>query len=237
MTFTMDHNHNVISTPHKRKLPEQECENDESEIPSLTWEEDDANDRESGLHFSRARTVSISQFPSPSKKRKIIGTMIPTSSAFVTPTIQTRFENQHEQPPPPVVSRSPMDFHRTAEDLPLLALPSLSDTEEEFVLSPRTSLLPRRMGPIPKRLFHTNGVDRTGCNTREERASAEDEPHADVINTAEGLFPSLRMRPSKRRFDRNEMQKELILPSLAEVPSPLAANRSGNKGDSYACAA
>eukprot|EP00536_Pseudo-nitzschia_multiseries_P003922 jgi/Psemu1/64369/estExt_Genemark1.C_620102 len=209
------HSHDVFSTPHKRKLPESEDEIDEIDIPSLTWEVDDANGRDRGSHFSR--TVSWQDFSSPPKKRQRIGTVVSTPLGFATPTISPRFKTQHEQSPPPILPRSGVDLFpedRCPVDLSHLGIPLLVDASpavEQFVLSPRTTLPPHSFAPIPKRLFarRDNNNSNSNNNNSNNNDTTEDvhavhafpqlEPYDEALHTDDRLclFRPLRMLQHK----------------------------------------
>lgn len=122
------------------------------------------------------------------------------------------------------------------DDISFLAFPSFgaaaSGTKQQhkFVLPQRTtSVAPRScFVPIPKRLFELNSYDYNDNSSDDEDACfslpQQQTPRTNNNNNkkAERLFPSLRMRPSKRRYNKKEMMAELELPTLAEIEAPVS---------------
>uniref|UniRef100_A0A6U9XBK8 Uncharacterized protein n=1 Tax=Pseudo-nitzschia australis TaxID=44445 RepID=A0A6U9XBK8_9STRA len=187
-----------------------------------------------------------SSFASPSKKRKItVDFSSPPASPLLSslPLLFTTPILSPEKPltSPPAIRRRDNDLFLGKEeddDISFLAFPSFgaaaSGTKQQhkFVLPQRTtSVAPRScFVPIPKRLFELNSYDYNDNSSDDEDACfslpQQQTPRTNNNNNnnkkAERLFPSLRMRPSKRRYNKKEMMAELELPTLAEIEASVS---------------
>lgn len=188
-----------------------------------------------------------SSFASPSKKRKITMDFSsppasPLASSLALPSLPFSFTTPVMTPEmpltsPPAIRRRDNDlFLGKGKDdyLSFLAFPSFGTAtssakqqQRKFVLPQRTtSLAPRScFVPIPKRLFESDSNDYNyNSNDEDARFSLQQQQQTPRVNSnkAERLFPSLRMRPSKCRYNKKEMMAELELPRLAETEAPVS---------------
>lgn len=212
MTTSNDFSLFTPSTPIKRKLSE-ERDDDVIVTPSSSYDndsDDDARDTESFV------STPIPTYESPQKRRRTSGASFDFSE--LSPPLMPRFKyqtstlaQQNDQSiffarGRPVLDLFTGEKEQTGNtfDLSFLAMPTpQSNTSEideskipSFALSPRTTLGP----PFPHLV---EGRVLFGGNTKDDDSSSR-----------RRIISSLRMRPSKQPFRKDQMADELSLPTL-----------------------